>query len=133
MKIIIKLIAIIILTSCNRSNEEYKQLSSVEINQLLKENNKKLTALEVMRLYYNYPITSNEGNEKIELIEDIMDNGNTVITLIHDNFSGDSVKGEKYKMELKKIDNKWVVISIKKNWKCWDGRGHINWGIEFCT
>ncbi len=160
MKVIIKLLVVIILTSyntCDKNkssldnkekerllaekkemnqsntlNKEYKQLSTDKINRLLTKSKRELTASEVMRLYYPYEVEGHEGNEKIEILEEIIDNSHTIITLIHDNFLDDSVRGEKYRMELKKINSQWIVISIKKNWKCWDGRGHTDWGIERC-
>tara|TARA_B110001452_G_scaffold90526_1_gene74479 strand:+ start:4791 stop:5267 length:477 start_codon:yes stop_codon:yes gene_type:complete len=118
------------VTQCDTLDEAYEQLSIKEINSLLSENNRALTPAKIMRLYYPHKASTREGNESIELKEEMIDNGNTQITLIHDNFLDDSVRGEKYKMELKEIDNKWIVVSIKRNWKCY--RGHTNWGIEFC-
>jgi hypothetical protein len=114
-------------------NEEFKQLNSDDLNQLLTEKERNLSAKEVMRLFYPHKVETSEGNEKIELTEKVSNNGKIVVTLIHDNLLDDSVRGEKYVMELRKSNNRWAVISIKKNWKCWDGRGHTDWGIKLCN
>ncbi|WP_408024668.1 hypothetical protein [Tenacibaculum sediminilitoris] len=114
-------------------NEKFKEISSDNLNQLLAEKEGDLSPKEVMMLFYPNKVETSEGNEKIELLEKVSNNGNVVVTLIHDNLLDDSVRGEKYIMELTKNNNKWTVLSIKKNWKCWDGRGHTDWGIEFCN
>jgi len=31
------------------------------------------------------------------------------------------------------INEKWFVGEIKINRKCWEGRGHTNWGTECCN
>lgn len=55
-----------------------------------------------MRLYYPKKFEAGEDNEKIEILENILDNGNTIVILIHDNLLDDSVKGEKLLIEGKK-------------------------------
>jgi len=42
------------------------------------------------------------------------------------------MRGKKIVMELHKKGPKWIVYSLKKNWKCWPNRGHQDWGIEYC-
>lgn len=119
-------------TIVTNQEEEFQEISSDYFNQLLNEKGESLSAEEVMRLFYPYRIETSEGNEKIELSKKVSDNGNVVVTLIHDNQLDDSVRGEKYVMSLARINNKWTVLSIKTNWRCWDGRGHSDWGIERC-
>ena len=114
-------------------NEEFKEINSDDLNQLLTEKGEDLSAKEVMKLFYPNKVETEEGNEKIELSEKLSDNGNVVVILIHDNLLDDSVKGEKYIMELTRNDNRWTVLSLKKNWKCWEDRGHTDWGIELCN
>lgn len=113
--------------------EEFKEISSDDLNQLLTEKGGDLSAKEVMKLFYPDEVETGEGNEKIELSEKVSDNGNVVVTLIHDNLLDHSVRGKKYVMELTKSNNKWTVLSIKTNWKCWDGKGHTDWGIKLCN
>ncbi len=116
----------------NAIYEKFENINTDEINQMLAKKSEDLTAQEVMKLYYPIKVDTGEGNEKIEISEHILDNGNTIVILIHDNLLDDSVKGEKYLMELEKTNDKWKVVSIKKNWKCWNERGHTDWGIELC-
>jgi len=154
MKIMILILLTMTLTSCNQNTdkknkeipvseekqkiqinstyERFEILNTDELNRILAKESKNLTAQEIMKLYYPNKVETGEGNEKIEISENILDNGNTVVILIHDNLLDDSVKGEKHLMELKKTNNKWTVVSLKKNWKCWKGRGHTDWGIELC-
>lgn len=113
--------------------EEFKDLKTDELNQLLLEKEEDLSAKEVMKLFYPNEVEAGEGNEQIKISERTSENGNTIVTLIHENLLDDSLNGEKYSIELQRDNKKWTVISIKKNWKCWDGRGHTNWGIERCN
>ena len=108
-------------------------MNSDKLSEVLNSQNSDLSALEIMRLYYPISVESGEGNEIIQTTETTLENGNIVVTLIHDNLLDDSVKGVKYLLELKKVTDKWTVISLKKNWKCWNDRGHTDWGIEFCN
>lgn len=113
--------------------EKFEEVDPSELNQLLAEKEEELSAQEVMKLFYPYePESEEEGNETIEITETTSDNGNTIVTLIHDGLMDDSLMGEKYIMELTKVGNKWKALSIKKNWKCWEGRGHTDWGIDSC-
>lgn len=113
-------------------NEKFKEVNTDKFNQLLAQKEENFSAKDIMKLFYPKTIKTGEGNEEIEISEKTSDNGNTVVTLIHDNLRDDSVKGEKYIMALKKSNEKWIVVSIKKNWKCRDGRGHTNWGVDLC-
>lgn len=142
MKIVILALLALTLTFCNQKtvkknqihtkSEKFEMINTDEANRMLDKESENLTVQEVMKLYYPKKIETGEGNEKIEISEHILDNGNTIVILIHDNLLDDSIKGEKYLMELKKTNDKWKIISIKKNWKCWNGRGHTDWGIELC-
>lgn len=117
----------------NNRDEKFIIVDTDDINQKLNKRIENLSAKEVMKLYYPINVNGKEGNEKIEVSEKNAENGNTLIILIHDNLLDDSLKGEKHIMELKMTNNKWTVISIKKNWKCQSNRGHTQWGIEMCT
>ncbi len=156
MKIIITLLLAIVLLSCNQNlfktkntglskekdniqinttikKEKFEKLNSEEINKKLEGKSENLSAQDVMKLYYpNKLEETEEGNEKIEISEKKLENGNSLVTLIHDNFLDDSQGGQKYIMELKNTNDKWKIISIKTNWRCYNGRGHTDWGIEVC-
>lgn len=113
-------------------NEEFKAVNYDELNQLLADKKDRISAKEVMKLFYPKKVETGEGNEKIEITEKTLNNGHVEITLIHDNLLDDAVRGEKYVMELTIHKDKWTVVSLKKNWKCWDNRGHTHWGIAPC-
>ncbi len=116
-----------------KNTEEYEELDITEINKKIAESVGILTPEEIMRMYYPYKVETNEGNEIITMNTTMLNKENIEVVLIHDNFLDDSVKGVKYVMCLKNIDSGWKVISLKKNWKCRDGRGHTDWGIELCN
>lgn len=120
-------------TKTTYKDEKFKEISSDNLNQLLTHKQEVLSAKEVMILFYPKEVNSSEGNEKIEISEKTIGNGNVIVTLIHDHLLDDSIKAEKYIMELTKRNDKWIVLSIKKNWKCWDSRGHSSWGTELCS
>ena len=119
-------------TSAPYENETFTTVNPEEINQQLERNNDDLSAQDVMRLFYPNEVETGEGNETIEISEEKLQNGNTSVTLIHDNLLDDSQRGVKLIMELKREKSQWTVISIKKNWKCWSGRGNTDWGTDPC-
>lgn len=118
--------------SNSENKEDFENLEIQEFNTSLAKEKKELSAKDVMRLYYPIEVENSEGKEEITIIEKTLDNGHILVTLIHDNQMDDSVKGEKLVMELSKINDTWKALSIKKNWKCYDGRGHTDWSTEFC-
>ena len=119
-------------TQTNEIKEEYIMIDHAELNYTLAQTTTSMSGKEVMKLYYPYEVESQEGNEIITIQEKALENGNIIVTLIHDNFLDDSLKGEKHVMELQLNNNKWSIVTLKKNWKCWEGRGHTNWGVEPC-
>lgn len=116
----------------NFEDEDFKSLNPKKLNKLLAKTDEKFSPKEVMRLYYPAEVRNAEGNQKIEIFEQTLENGNTLVSLVHDNLLDDSLKAEKYVMELKNSKGKWIVLVVKKNWKCRRGRGHSDWGIALC-
>ena len=117
----------------DQGNEAFQTLETNEINSMLATKTENLTPKDVMELYYPAKAETGEGNEKIDIMEKNLDNGNVLVTLIHDNMMDDSVKGKKYVMELKKNNSNWKVLSIKYNWICWKDRGNTDWGTKLCN
>ena len=114
-------------------DENFKYLVSGYFDIYLQKITEELSSQDVMRLFIpKEEPESNEGNEIETIHEEVLANGNTLVTLTQDNLMDDSMKAERYLMELKKIDGKWSVVYVKTNWKCWEGRGHTDWGIELC-
>lgn len=102
------------------------------LNQIILQNEEDLSPKDIMRLYYSVRHLSEEGNEKIEIIEKAFGTEIFHITLIHDNLLDDSTRGKKYEMILKRSKEKWIIDTVKKSWRCWEGRGHTDWGITHC-
>ncbi len=112
--------------------ENFQALDFEDLNKKITELTESISPQSIMKMYYPNEVESGEGNESITMNETTLKNGNIEVVLIHDNLLDDSVKGEKYVMKLKKQDAKWTVVSLKKNWKCREGRGHTAWGINSC-
>ena len=112
--------------------ETFEELSFDEFNAQLAEMTESMSAVQVMRAYYPLEVEGEEGNQTISTMDRQLENGNFQVTLIHDNQLDDSVRGEKYVMEMTKEGEKWTVVSLKKNWKCWSDRGHEDWSTELC-
>lgn len=113
------------------SNEAYESIDVSEINIKISQNKAISTPKEIIKIYYPFE-AGQEGKEEIIISERILSNGNNQVTLIHDYQLDDAVRGVKYVMELKKEKNNWIVLSLKKNWKCYANRGHVDWGIVLC-
>ena len=113
-------------------NDNFKEVDFSELNKEIAGIEKALTPKEIMKIYYPAEVEGEEGNQLITLKERTLDDGNVEVVLIHDNQLDDSVQGHKYHMELTKKEDKWTVVSLKNNWKCWEGRGHTDWSVEYC-
>jgi len=122
------LILIIILTSCS---ESFDIKDPTEFNKKIEKRTDIETAEQLIEIYYNYP--PNEGTPKLDIKSRELDNGLIEVTLIHDGQEDDSQRATKIVMTAELDDKKWIVHQIKTNRKCWDGRGHTNWGTEWCN
>jgi len=122
------IISIIILTSCS---ESFDIKDPAEFNKKIEIRTDIATAEQLIEIYYNYP--SNEGKPKLEIESKDLGNGLIEVTLIHDGQESDSQRATKIVMKAKLTDEKWTVHEIKTNRKCYDGRGHTDWGIEWCN
>jgi PBP1b-binding outer membrane lipoprotein LpoB len=122
------LILIIILTSCS---ESFDIKDPAEFNKKIEKRTDIETAEQLIEIYYNYP--PNEGTPKLDIKSRELDNGLIEVTLIHDGQEDDSQRATKIVMTAELNNKKWIVHQIKTNRKCWDGRGHTNWGTEWCN
>lgn len=114
------------------AEEDFIDLDVTDLNNEIRASSENLSPKEIMKMFYPVNTESGEGNERIVLSEDLLDDGTTVVELIHENMMDDSVRSKKYVMGLKSADKKWQVVFLKNNWKCWPGRGHEDWGTETC-
>jgi hypothetical protein len=127
-RILIIGLLIINLTSCS---ESYKSVDPTAFNIKISEKTDINTAEELIELYYNYP--TDEGTPKIIIKTKEVESNKVQVTLIHDRLEDDSIRAVKIVMTAEQLKNRWIVHEIKKNWKCWDGRGHTNWGADYCN
>ena len=101
------------------------------INKVLQSRKDIKSAKEVMLVYYEFMWPGTDNDFTIE--EEKLPRDRTKVTLIRDNIKDDSMKGEKIMMLVKHDGEKWKVITIERNWKCYKGRGHTEWGTEPCN
>ena len=111
--------------------ESFDNMDTEMINKDIAGNINIKTPEELITLYYNFPSSESKPNLKIEKRE--IEKNIFEITLIHDNQQDDSQKAEKIIMIAEKLGAKWHVKKIKRNWKCYNGRGHTDWGTEVCN
>jgi PBP1b-binding outer membrane lipoprotein LpoB len=129
MKQIFKLLVlIIILNSCS---ESFDIKDPAEFNKKIEKRTDIKTAEQLIEIYYNYP--SGEVTPKLDIKSKKLNNGLIEVTLIHDKQADDSQRAIKIVMTVELDDEKWIVHQIKTNRKCWEGRGHTDWGTEWCN
>ena len=100
-------------------------------NKIIEKRTDIRSAREVMIIYYNY--LPGEKDSKYSIEEEDLTKGRTRVTLISDNLPDDSMRGLKLVMVTNFDGSKWKVVIVQRNWRCYDGRGHTNWGTEPCS
>jgi hypothetical protein len=88
------------------------------------------SAKEVMILYNDY--LPGERDSRYSIEEETLTPGRFRVTLIRSKIPDDSMEGEKLVMVVKHDGEKWKVIVVERNWRCYPGRGHTDWGIDPC-
>ncbi len=133
------------LLACNKSisnnkfpdafpNESFEELDPSAFNESIKEARYITNAGAFMELYYPNKVAPNaEGNESIDITPTDLKNGYHKVLMIHDRMLDDSQRGIKLIMIAKEDKGLWQVVMVKKNWRCWKGRGHEDWGTENCN
>lgn len=122
------LLSISILASCT---EDFDVKDPDQFNKKIEKRTDIVTVEQLIKIYYNYP--TNEGTPKLEIESKELDNGLMEVTLIHDGQKDDSQRATKIVMIAERIGQKWTIHKIKTNRKCWDGRGHTDWGTDWCN
>lgn len=130
MKYLFILISIstLLLVSCK---ESFQEMDTEMFNKDIIQNTNIKSPEELIINYYNF--SSSEGKPKLQITKKEIDKNVFEIILIHDNQQDDAQKAEKVIMIAEKIRDKWSVRKISRNWKCYDGRGNTDWGIENCN
>ncbi len=121
-------IMIILVISCTK--ETFKNEDTTLFNKSIAGKMDIKNAQELMELYYNYP--EEEGAAELSIVSKKMRKNRIEVMLLHDRLADDSMRAIKIIMIAKKSGNHWIALEIKKNWKCYDGRGHTTWGVEPC-
>lgn len=121
-------ILLILLTSCS---ERFDIKDPAEFNKKIEKRTDIETAEQLIEIYYNYP--PNEGTAKLDITSKEIGDGLIEVTLIHDGQEDDSQRATKIVITANLDEQKWIVLQLKTNRKCWDGRGHTNWGTEWCN
>ncbi|MEM7298861.1 MAG: hypothetical protein AAF391_11415 [Bacteroidota bacterium] len=119
---------IIFLSACT---ERFEIIDPAKFNRKLESRTDIETAEQLIEVYYNY--SPNEGIPDIEIVSKTSDSGWVEVTLIHDRQPDDAQRAIKIVMTATLVGERWFVQQIKMNRKCYKGRGHTNWGTEWCS
>ena len=122
------LFLLFILASCS---ESFDSIDPTEFNEKITQRTDIKSAQELIEIYYNYP--KNEGIPKLTFNKRKIDKGLVEITLIQDYQEDDSQRATKIIMIAELKNKRWTVHEINTNRKCYDGRGHTDWGTEWCN
>src|SRR5688572_14414355 len=129
MKLLSGLLLILgMLTSCS---ESFEDVDPRDFNETIATRTDIKSPEELIKIYYDYP--PNEGTPKLAVNAVTLSEHKYEITLIHSGLEDDSQSGTKVVMVAELKGSTWRVETIKKNWKCWEGRGHTDWGTAYCN
>lgn len=121
---------IIIMTFLSSCSESFQELDPKTFNEEITGRTDIKTPEDLVRVYYDYP--EGEGSQPTITVENLQDN-TFEITCILEGLEDDSQSGEKTILRAKLNGQTWSLLQIKRNWKCWTGRGHTSWGTETCN
>lgn len=118
-----------------KAEEEFKIIDDSKINEL---NEliiaKKFSSEEEIMQAYSPKDKEAESNYKYTISKLSSGNGKTLVQLVEENLSDDSVKDKKVIMRvLKNQKGQFVVDEIKESYKCRLNRGHQDWSASFCS
>jgi hypothetical protein len=55
------------------------------------------------------------------------------IVVVLDRLADDSVRAERYVLSLERQDDSRLrLVSARRSWRCWEGRGHQDFSTELC-
>ncbi|HTO14993.1 MAG TPA: hypothetical protein VLZ83_04445 [Edaphocola sp.] len=121
---------ILMLAFFSSCAESYKVIEPNTFNEQIANRSDIETPEDLIRVYYDYP--EEEGVPNLNIKSKKLNKNNFEVTLIHEGLMDDSQAGIKIVLKAKKTEQTWTVSEIKENWKCWEGRGHTDWGTELC-
>ncbi|MCL2327301.1 MAG: hypothetical protein FWC39_02175 [Bacteroidetes bacterium] len=124
------ILCVAIFSSCV---ETFETVDTKSFNEKIAGRTDIKTPEELMKLYYDYDCSQDEGNPTITTRVRTIGKNKYKITLIHEGFADDSQAGGKIVMTAQQTGATWIVTKIKTNWKCWEDRGHTYWGTGRCS
>ena len=57
----------------------------------------------------------------------------STVTLLRDDLEDDSIRSERYVLELEEDGDVWELVSARWEQRCHQGRGHESWSPELCV
>ena len=134
MSTVVRLLALVLsagaLAGCGGDDEPVGESMPVErFNQRAASSNAPWTRVADRFAGEFLRIDEREG-EGLEVSFEEADDG-LVVTL--DRLSDDSVRAERYALSLERQeDGRLRLVSARRTWRCWDGRGHQDFSTELC-
>lgn len=113
-------------TTIEHSTVETDQYA--ELNQRIRKAGNIKTPIELIKYYYG----EIDANQDIDISVEQLEENQYEITLIQENIKDDSIAGMKIIMIAKRDNDLWTVQDIQRAWKCWEGRGHSQYGTQPC-
>lgn len=124
---------IFFFAGCGNSQEEFEDINFMEFNQRIQTDRSITTPEELMKRYY---FLEGEGEVSISATKEGWFGESYRIVLVHEGVPDDSMASFQVVMYAEKISDDhrsyWQVSELKKNFRCQEGRGHTNWGIDWC-
>ncbi len=125
------------IVSSNNSAASYKTVDIAEFNKKLAESaakNEAWVKFPTQVIAKWLPPFEEFGSRRVEMnseFADVTDFLKVVVT--DDQYADDSVRGEKYWVEIKKdAQGVWQIVSAKRAWICQENRGHQDYSIAPC-
>jgi hypothetical protein len=115
------------------AEETYIVLDNATVDELNKKvaSKKVATPEDVMQLFAPKQVQV-EGHYQYTLSQKSMNDHTTEVTLMETGLLDDSKNGIKTVMEIAKNADGLQVMAIRQNYKCYEGRGHVEWSSENC-
>jgi hypothetical protein len=120
-------------TTSQVAEETYKVLDNATIDDLNKKvASKRITTAEGVMQLFSPKQEQTEGNYQYVLSQKNLNDNTTEVTLVETGLMDDSMNGVKTVMEISKQADQLQVLTIRQNYKCLDGRGHLEWSSDNC-
>lgn len=104
-----------------------------ELNAQLAASSKKISAQEVLQMYYPAEISNKTSFEKIK-VETEKKGRQTIVTLTHDNQSEHlRIQGHRMVMTLEQKEAHWQIVSLQQQYKCWIRKEGVLWSKDKCS